>query len=107
MSLDIGKPVYAAEFSFEKLMRAAQKMPTYKAFSPYAQISQDITVKKTASFSEMKKAIREASLSIESIALKDQYQDTITLHLVFTDRTKNITEEKVKEEIRLIQSALA
>lgn len=106
MNLNIDQPIYAAEFSFEKMMHVAHAMPFYRAFSTYAHIIQDITVKKSKSFSDMEKAAFNASPLLESVSVKDQYQDNITLHLTFTDHTRNIKESEVKGEVERIQSAL-
>jgi len=106
-NLKLEKPVYAAELYFERLMMAARKMPIYKAFSQYAHITHDITIKKIKSFTEIKKSAFAASSKLISLKLLSTYKDTITLRLEFTDSTKNITEAEVKGEVEKIQEILS
>lgn len=105
-NLGLEKPVYAAEFYFERLIKAARRMPVYTAFSTFAHITHDLTVKKTQSYGEMKQKAFKASNKLISFSLLTTYKDTITVRLEFTDRTKNITEEEVKEEVKKIQTTL-
>jgi len=105
-NLGIEKPVYVAELSFNELMNSARVMPDYKSFSQYAHIAEDITIKKTKTYSEIEMNIRSASPYIQSIAVKDQYKDTLTLHLVFTNTTRNLTEAEVKLELDAIHKSL-
>lgn len=100
------KSVFAAELSFKDLIQSARVMPDYKSFSQYAHISQDITIKKTSSFTDIKKIAFNSSSFLESLSVKDQYQDTITLRCVFTNKLLNITEEDAKKEIEKIKEAL-
>ncbi|MFZ2206878.1 MAG: phenylalanine--tRNA ligase subunit beta [Microgenomates group bacterium] len=100
------KSVFAAELSFNHLIRSARVMPHYKSFSQYAHITQDLTIKKVRSFAEIKKSVFKASHLLESVTLKDSYQDTITLRLIFTNKSRNITEEEAKTEIEVIKKAL-
>jgi len=104
--LGLDKPVYVAELYFERLMKAARSMPSYKAFSQYAHITQDITIKKTRIYTDIEKAVYEASKLVTLVSVKDQYKDTITLRFVFTDSSRNITEEEVKKELEKIQKVL-
>ena len=106
-NLALDKPVYATELYFERLMMAARKMPVYTPFSQYAHISQDLTIKKTKSFAEIKKHAFHVSKNLISLKLLTTYKDTITLRLEFTNNSQNLTEEEVKEEIRKIQSKLS
>jgi phenylalanyl-tRNA synthetase beta chain len=105
-NVGVEKPLYAAELYFERLMKAARKMPVYKAFSQYAHISNDLTVKKTLSYGEMKKKAFGVSKTLISFSLLTTYKDTITIRLGFTDNERNITEEEVKEEVKKIQEIL-
>lgn len=100
------KSVFAAELSFKELMRSARVMPHYKSFSQYAHITQDLTIKKVGSFAEIKRNVLNASPLLESVNLKDSYQDSITLRLVFTNKSRNITEDEVKSEIETIKKGL-
>lgn len=100
------KSVYAAELSFKDLMQTARVMPNYKSFSQYAHITQDLTIKKTESFTEIKKKALNTSTFLESVEFKDQYHDTVTLRFIFTKKSQNITEEEVKRELEAIKKAL-
>lgn len=96
------KSLFAAEFSFMELMSAARVMPDYKQFSQFAHITNDITIKKNKSFSEIKKAAFGASKLLITLYPISTYKDTITLRLEFTDYTRNISEDEVKSEIKNI-----
>lgn len=100
------KPVFAVELSFRDLIQSARIMPDYKSFSQYAHITQDLTIKKTRSFTDLKKIAFDVSSFLDSITVKDQYQDTITLRCVFTNKLLNITEADAKKEIEKIKKAL-
>jgi phenylalanyl-tRNA synthetase beta subunit len=100
------KSVYAVELSFKDLMQTARVMPDYKSFSQYAHITLDLTIKKTRSFTDIKKIAFNTSSFLESLSVKDQYQDTITIRCVFTNKLLNITEENAKKEIEKIKEAL-
>lgn len=103
---ELEKAVFVAELSFKDLMHAARIMPDYKSFSQFAHITQDLTIKKTKSFTDLKRLAFKTSPLLESISVKDQYEDTITLRCVFTDRSRNITEEDVKKEMETIKNTL-
>lgn len=102
-NVELEKPVFAAEFYFERLMKAAAQMPVYKAFSAYAHISHDLTVEKKESYAEIKKRAFFTSRKLISVTLLSTYKDTITLRLEFTDGKRNITEEEVKREVEKIK----
>lgn len=104
---ELEREVFTAELSFKDLMHAARIMPDYKSYSQFAHISNDITVKQNTSFTEMKKRAFAASKKLESFDLLGTYHDTITLRLGFTDHTRNLAEEEVKEEVKLIKAALS
>lgn len=104
---ELEKAVFIAELSFKDLMHAARIMPDYKSFSQFAHIANDITIKKDMSFTDMKKKAFEASKKLASLDLVGTYKDTITLHLVFTDHTRNLEEEEVKKEVETIKKALS
>jgi len=105
-NVGIEKPLYSAEIYFEKVIKAARKMPLYKAFSQYAHISNDITVTKNKPFGEMKRIAFASSEKLITFDLLSTYKETITLRLGFTNKTKNITEEEVKEEVKKIQASM-
>ena len=105
-NVEVDKPVFVAELSFKALMNAACVMPDFKSFSQYAHITHDITVKKSRSFSEMKKSAFLVSKYLISFQPVGSYKDTITVHLEFTNHSRNIAEEEVKEEVKKIISAL-
>jgi len=52
----------------------------------------------------MKQIAFKASKKLISLIPIDTYKDTITLRLEFTDRTRNIVEQEVKEEVQKIQA---
>lgn len=104
---ELDKAVYIAELSFKDLMHAARIMPDYKSFSQFAHISNDITIKKSRTFTAMKKLAVGASKKLISFELLGTYKDTITLRLGFTDHTRNLDEEEVKKEVDLIKKVLS
>lgn len=104
--LNIGVPVYVAELEFEPIMLSARQMPVYKPFSQFAIITQDITIVKKQPYSEMVRKVLSVSHLIIDCAVKDMYQDTITLRLRFTDVKRNISLEDVKIELEKIKSVL-
>jgi phenylalanyl-tRNA synthetase beta chain len=106
-NVGLEKPIYAVELYFERLMKAARRMPVYKAFSSYAHITHDLTIVKKEPYSTIKKRAFSASTKLISLRLLSTYKDTITLRLEFTDNSKNLTEDEVKEEVKKIQSKLS
>jgi len=104
--LGITKPVYVAELEFEPIMISARQMPVYKPFSQYAVITQDITVQKNQPYSQMVKKIVNVSSLLFDCSVKDQYKDTITLRLQFTNIKQNISNAEVKQEMEKIKSVL-
>ncbi len=105
-ALKIEGAVFAAELYFERLMVRATKMPAYKPFSMYAHISNDITVEKGESYAEIKKKCFAVSKKLTTIEVLSTYKNTITLRLGFTDTSKNITEEEVKQEVKKIAESI-
>ena len=101
-NMKLDKPIYAAELSFKNLISYARKMPDYKSFSAFAQITNDITVKKTKSFAEMQSGAFLDSKKLISFNLLSTYKDTVTVRLEFTDFKKNLSEDEVKIEIEKI-----
>lgn len=104
---ELERAVFVAELSFKDLMHAARIMPDYKSFSQFAHISNDITVKKSKTFTEMKRSAFAASKKLISFDLLGTYKDTITLRLGFTDHSRNLAEEEVKTEVELIKKTLS
>lgn len=104
---ELERAVFVAELSFKDLMHAARIMPDYKSFSQFSHISNDITIKKSKTFTEMKRGAFAASKKLISFDLLGTYKDTITLRLGFTDHTRNLAEEEVKTEVELIKKALS
>lgn len=105
-NLKIETPVYVAELHFEPIMLMARQMPVYKPFSQYAVLTQDITVAKNQSYSEIVKKIMSTSEYVIKCTMKDVYQNTITLRLQFTNHTKNMTLSEVKSELEKIKKVL-
>lgn len=105
-NLDLTAPVYVAELEFEPIMLSARQMPVYKPYSQYAVITQDITVQKNQPYSLMAKKISQVSPILAHCSVKDQYRNSITLRLQFTDTKRNISIEEVKKEIEKIKSVL-
>ncbi len=106
-NVGVEKAVYVAELSFKELMNAARVMPGYKSFSQYAHITHDITIKKIASYSELKKKAFDISNKLISMSPISTYKDTITLRLEFTDHNRNMQESEVKSEVKKIQAILS
>lgn len=104
---ELEKAVFVAEISFKDLIHLARIMPDYKSYSQFAHISNDITVKKSKTFTWMKKQAFATSKKLISFDLLGTYKDMITLRLGFTDHTRNLDEEEVKKEVEHIKQALS
>jgi len=98
------KAVYAAELDFNLLVHEAKRMPMYKPFSQFATITLDVTIPHKKSFEEIKRYSHKACPHLVSISVKDLYQETITLRLMFTDTTKNLTEKEALVELEKIKT---
>jgi phenylalanyl-tRNA synthetase beta chain len=106
-ALGIETPIYCAEFSFEELIKHAHQMPVYRAFSPFAHIALDLTLTKKAPYAEMEKKAFASSRFLKSVTYKGIYKDSITLGFVFTDGTRNLTEDQAKAELEKIKRNLS
>lgn len=97
------------EIPFAMLLESAKVQRKFVPVPKYPSISEDIslTFGKEIQVGEVIDVIEKISPLITNVSLVDMYENTRTFHIVYLDRTKNLTTEevaKVREEILSILS---
>ncbi len=108
----IKKPVYIAEFDFEKMIESAHHFTSYQPINPYAVITLDLTIEINQNIYAQEilhniKAVTPLDESIHrTIKIVGIYKNKLTLGFSFSSRERNITLEEAKKELQRIHQRL-
>ncbi|MDO8269736.1 MAG: phenylalanine--tRNA ligase subunit beta [Candidatus Levybacteria bacterium] len=109
---DIGQIEIGEDVTFEidlgKLLPFASDRKIYKEPAKYPPIIEDVRIEISTvyTFSEIEKAIKDASSLVHGVALLDVYKNKKTFRINFLDRTKNLTNEDIEPVRRAIFKTL-
>jgi phenylalanyl-tRNA synthetase beta chain len=107
-SVGIEKDVASLELSFDALVSHQNHHVSYEPIPKYPSIIEDLSFAVPTGFKAGPciEALRHTDVRITSISLIDMYKDTRTIRVVYSDATKNLTNEDVKPiRERLIKKA--
>ncbi len=87
------------ELSFEALLKHATLRKTYKALAKFPPIVEDITfvLGEEINTEDVIEEIKLQSFLITEVALKDQFENAKTFHIIYQAPDKNLTNEEVAE----------
>ncbi len=92
------------EINFDELLAHANMKKTFTPLPKYPPVTEDISlvVENNVKTGDIMDAVKKTNPLIKDVELLDIYGNTRTFHIVYLDRTKNLTTEevgKVREEI--------
>lgn len=92
------------ELNFDELLQRANMIKTFIPLPKYPAVTEDIAVvvQGTIKTGDIIKEIKRQSALIADVSLLDMYENTRTFHVVYLDRTKNLTTEetaKIREHV--------
>jgi phenylalanyl-tRNA synthetase beta chain len=95
------------EIDFTQLTKLAKSSGTYKAIPKYPAQVEDLTLKLVAKtkIGEVLTMIKNGPYSVDTVILKDLYEDKATFRLRFQDKDKTLTNEEVEKLRSKIVSA--
>ncbi len=105
----IAEHVSAFGLNYNLLEKFAVGVKKYQPVAKYPAIVEDISVvvPEKIRFEETVDTIKKTSSLISSVTLLDTHEDTITLRIVYLDRSKNLTDKEVFEVKNKLTKKLA